>query len=191
MEKREFESTLFEGRAGNVEKDRSRLIIIISGIAVFAIVGLIVLQQMFGGGSARAEMSRSGSSEFDSYKDLVVILSKDMKTGERLTGAKFGQIKCRIQNTGDRTLVGLELHAAAVDYQNVEYPQRELAGRKDEQGKPVIVPGKDVTVIPSELTGRDELGPGEAMDVEINLEPIPDRSQLTDMIVVVNGLRLK
>jgi hypothetical protein len=172
MEKPDLEAHLFEPPVRNVEKDRSRLIIIISGVAVFVVIGLIILQRMCAAQSNRIEMARAGSTEFDSYKELLVVSNVEKVTGERLTGSKYGRIKCRIQNAGERMVIGLELIASAVGYDNEEYRKRT------------------VRVIPSEVTGRETLEPGEVMDVEINLEPIPDPVQIQDMIIVVAGLKV-
>ncbi len=174
----DFEGRIFEQPAGNVEKDRSRLIMIISGVAVFIVIGLIVVQQMYHTGSARVDFARAGSPEFDSYRDFVVLSNIEKYTGERLN-LNYARLRGRIQNTGDKSIVALQLRMAAVDFEN------ETHKRKD--GSLVE---KFVTVIPSQLTGRKSIEPNDIMDIELNLEPIPDTG-LMDIIVEVVGLKVK
>ncbi|GEM_PF-1350489 len=178
MADRDYEGRIFEQPAGNVEKDRSRLIMLISGIAVFIVIGLIVVQRMCDAGSAKIEFARAGSPEFDSYRDSVVLSNIERYTGKRLN-IDYARLRGRVQNTGDRSIVALQLRMAAVDYES------KTPVRKD--GSLVE---KTVTVIPSQLTGRKSIEPNDVMEIELNLEPIPD-SGLMDIILEVVGLKVR
>jgi hypothetical protein len=182
MAETDFEGRLFEQPAGSVEKDRSRLIMLISGVAVFVVIGLIMVQQMCYRGGVKTEFARAGSAEFDSYREKLVISYTDRKTGERMTGSRYASIKCKVENAGDKSIVALQLRMATVGFDGNTHR------RKD--GIPVE---KFVTVIPSQLTGRESLEPDEAMDIELNLEPIPDpdSGEIMDIIVEVVGLKVK
>lgn len=168
----DFEGRIFEQAAGNVERDRSRLIMIISGIAVFVVIGLIVVQQMYHTGSAKIDFARAGSPDFDSYKDSVVLSNVERFTGKRLN-INYARLGGRVQNTGDKSIVGLQLRLAAIDF--------ESSVRKE----------KLVTIIPSQLTGRKSIEPNDVMDIELNLEPVPGPGELMDIIVEVVGLKVK
>ena len=178
MEETDFEGRIFEQPTGKVEKDRSRLIMIISGIAVFIVVGLIIVQQMFNTGGAKVEFARAGSPEFDSYKDSVVLSNIEKFTGERLN-INYARLHGRVRNAGDKSILALQLRIAEIGFDG------NTVKRKD--GSLVE---KLVTVIPSQLTGRKSIEPNEVMDVDLNLEPIAT-DELMDIIVEIVGLKVK
>ena len=161
---------MFEQPAGNVEKDRSRIIVILSSAAVAVVVGLIIL---VGSRSVmqptQLEMARAGSEEFDSYLGYVQLTNINKTTAERLNN-KVGIIRCRVQNTGDRTLVSLQLRGVALGFNNEVLKET------------VITPMPRV---------RDSLGPGQSMAIELFLEPIPDPSMVMEMTIEVYGLKVR
>lgn len=160
---------MFEQPAGNEEKDRSRTVMILSGIAVGLVVVLIIFATTVAKRPAPKEIMHSGSPEFDSYKEFVRIDNVKKTAGERLN-ARFGHITCTVQNDGDKTLVGLELRAAAIDLSDV------------------VAREKIITPVPKI---RETLGPNESIDIDLYLEPIPDPQTLKDMIIEVYGLSVK
>ncbi len=160
---------MFEQEAGNIEKDRSRMIILVSGVAVLLVLGAIILYQSIGSAPTAVEMAAGGTPEFDSYKDAIVIRNLNMTTGERLN-SNFGRIRCIVQNTGDKTLVGLQLRGVAIDYSEA------------------VIKEKLITPIPLR---RDALAPNETLDIDLYIEPIPDLNALTQMNIQVVGLKIK
>lgn len=160
---------MFEQRTTNEEKDRSRSVMIVSGIAVGLVVVLIILASTVVKGPAPIEIVHSGSPEFDSYKEFVRIENVKKTAGERLN-ARFGHITCRVENGGDKTLLALELRAAALDLSDV------------------VVREKIITPVPNI---KDTLAPGESMAIDLYIEPIPDPLTLKDMIIEVYGLKVK
>lgn len=160
---------MFEPKAGNEEKDRSRSVMILSGIAVTLVVVLIILVTSFRKHSSPLETSRAGSSEFDSYVQYIKIDSLEKRHGERLNN-RYGRITCTVENAGDRVVSALQLRAAAVDLGDV------------------VVREKIITPVPNI---KDTLGPNLSMAIDLYLEPIPDPSTLKDMTIEVYGLKVK
>ena len=160
---------MFEQPAGNEEKDRSRSVMIVSGIAVMLVVVLIILVTSVGKRPASIEIAHSGSAEFDSYKEFVRIDNINKTAGVRLN-ARFGHITCLVENAGDKVLSALELRAAAVDLGDVVVRER------------IITPVPKI---------RETLGPNQSIDIDVYLEPIPDPTTLKDMIIEVYGLKVK
>lgn len=161
---------MFEQPAGNEEKDRSRVVMILSGAAVILVIVLIILVTSFGKRPGSHETAAGiGSAEFDSYKDFVRIDSINKSTGERLN-TRFGHITCKVANTGDRVLSALQLRAAAIDLGDV------------------TVREKIITPVPKL---QETLGPNQSIDIDVYLEPIPDPATLKDMIIELYGLKVK
>lgn len=183
---------MFEQPVGNVEKDRSRMIIIISGIAVFVVIGVIIMYHLLSSPTQRTELVGPGATEYDSYIENVKISNINMTTGKRLNNY-FGRIRCIVQNTGDRTITGLRLRGVAIGYTDapVDFPLKDMTpSQLDDFLKPrpeAKLNEKIVTPIPLRVS---ELPPGQTLDIDLNIEPIPDMSPM-DMVIQVIGLKLK
>ncbi|MFY9607175.1 MAG: hypothetical protein WAU45_01010 [Blastocatellia bacterium] len=160
---------MFEPRAGNEEKDRSRSVMIVSGIAVTLVVVLIILVTSFRKHNTPLESARAGSAEFDSYAQFIKINNVDKRHGERLNN-RYGRITCTVENTGDSVLSALQLRAAAIDLGDV------------------VVREKIITPVPNI---KETLGPNQSMPIDLYIEPIPDPLTLKDMIIEVHGLKVK
>ena len=160
---------MFEQPAGRVEKDRSRLIMLSTGATVLLVIGVIVLFSSYCSREVAVEMARAGSQEFDSYSPFVSIAINDKRTGERL-GVKYGRLLCTVRNDGDQVLVGLEVRAVVLGFSNE------------------VLMEKVSSHIPKP---REALSPHQSMDVDLNIEPIPDASQIMDMAVEIQALKLK
>jgi len=160
---------MFEQPTGNEEKDRSRTVMILSGIAVMLVVVLIILVTSFGTHTAPAETSQRGSQEFDSYAQFVRIDIVDKRHGERLN-TKYGRISCKVENTGDKVLSALQLRAAAIDLGDVTVKEKIIH----------VVPNSAAT-----------LRPNQSVDLDIYLEPISDPANLKDMIIEVFALKVQ
>jgi hypothetical protein len=162
---------MFEQPAGKVEKDRSRSIMILSGVAVLAVIVLIALVSSFGRKSAPVEFAQPGSPEFDSYVQYIKITNFEPTTGERPNlGTKFARIRCAVENTGDKDLIGLQLRMILIGF--------------DEQ----VIKQKTITPVP-EI--RRSLGAKQSMNIDVAIEPSPDRSEIMDMKIEVAGLETK
>jgi len=160
---------MFEQPIGKVEKDRSRSIMILSGVAVLAVIVLIVLVSSFGKKPSPIEFSRAGTAEFDSYSQYIKINNVEKFTGERLN-VRYGRFQCSVENSGDRVIMGLQLRLAAIGF-NTELFREKI-----------------VTVVPN---NKDTLQPDESMRVDASFEPIPDKAEIQDMTIEVYSLKLK
>ena len=163
---------MFEQSKENVEKDRSRLVVLISGIAVAAVILLIVLVSSFCKSGGRFEMAGPESDEFKSYASNIKVELVDKREGERELGklVRYARLVCNVTNTGDKTLVGLQLKGIAVGFNNETLRE------------------KVTTYIPGP---HGELDPGEMIRVEITMEPIPDPATIMDFKVEVAGLKVE
>ena len=162
---------MFEQPGENVEKDRSKLVMIMSGIAVAAVIVLIVLVTSFCKGSGRIEMALPGSAEFDSYVSNIKVDLVDKRVGERELNkvVNYARLICNVTNSGDKELVGLQLRGVAFGFNNETLRE------------------KVVTVIPG---SHSDLEPGNTIRVEVSMEPIPDPSQIMDFRVEVAGMKV-
>src|SRR5690242_16337917 len=111
---------MFEEPAADPKKDRSRLVIVLSTIAVLVVIALIIV---VGSRSSRQrasgiEMSRPGSPDFDSYSQFVQITDVVKETSSTLLGRRLGILRANVRNTGDKALTGLRIRAAAVGFGN-------------------------------------------------------------------------
>jgi hypothetical protein len=161
---------MFEQPVGKVEKDRSRLIMLLSGTAVLLVIGLIILVSSYVSQDVKVEMSRPGSPEFDSYSSFVTVAIKSKYTGVTFSGVKYARIECTVRNDGDRVLNGLQIRGVIVGFNN--------EALKD----------KVISPIPRQ---RETLDPQQSLDLDLNVEPVPDPSQIMDMLVEVYALKVK
>jgi hypothetical protein len=161
---------MFEQPVGRVEKDRSRLIILSSGTAVLVVIVLIVLVSSYCGGETKVDVVRRGSAEFDSYASTVSVVINDKRTGVTGLGNRYARILCTVQNNGDRVLTALELRGVVAGFSNE------------------VLKDKVISLVPR---SRDTLEPNQSIDVDLNIEPIPDPSEIMDMFVEVHGLKVQ
>jgi hypothetical protein len=169
---------MFEQPVGKAEKDRSRTIIIASGLAVIIVIILIVLASWLGTNSKqKEELFAEGTPEFQAYAAFVKAEVKKQFEGERLN-YYYRRMICVVTNTGDKTITGLQLNAAAVRFTGETIDQYE------------IVKEKKVTPVP---TQRESLSPNQSMEFEINIEPLDQKTQemVDHLIVQVKGLKVK
>ena len=168
---------MFEQPVGKAEKDRSRTIIVASGLAVLIVIILIVLISWVGTSTPqKLELYYAGSPEFDSYAQFVKVDVLDRLSGERFNNSQYKRIVCMVQNTGDKTLTGLQLQGAAIKNTGESLEDYE------------IVKEKITTPVPTE---RETLAPNQSMRLDIYIEPL-DRNIVVDRLIVqVKGLKFK
>lgn len=160
---------MFEQSAVKTEKDRSQTIMILSGVAVLAVIVLIIIVTSLGKRPSQLEMSHAGTPEFDAYAATIKIGNIDKKTGERLN-VKYARMQCVVQNTGDQVIVGLQLKASVIG------PGGQL------------IREKIITPVPN---NKVTLAPNQSMNIDVSLEPVPDPWDISDMVIELYGLKLK
>jgi len=151
------------------EKDRSRTIMALSGLAVLVVIVLIIVVTSVGRRQSQTAVALFGSPEFDAYASNVIIDNIEKKTGVRLNN-RYARILCTLQNTGDQVLSGVHLKAAIIG----------TGGQ--------LIREKIFTPVPNV---RDTLGPNQTMNIDVSVEPVPDPSEIMDMTIELNGLKLK
>lgn len=160
---------MFEQPAAKSEKDRSQSIMLLSGVAVLVVIVLIIIVTSFGRRTSQTDLAHAGSPEFDAYAPNVTIGNIDKRSGERLN-TKYARILCTVHNAGDKALIGLQLKAAVIG----------TGGQ--------LIREKIITPVPNT---RDTLGPGQTMNIDVSLEPVPDPSEIMDMTIELYGLKVR
>ena len=93
---------MFEQPAIKSEKDRSKTIMMVSGLAVLVVIVLIIAVTSFGRRQSVAEFAHTGSPEFDAYVPNVTI-GEHRKEDRRETEHQIRQNSvCTVQNAGDQ-----------------------------------------------------------------------------------------
>ena len=160
---------MFEQPVVKSEKDRSKTIMIVSGVAVLVVIVLIIVVTSLGRRQSQTEFAYSGSPEFDAYAPYLRITNIEKKTGERLN-IRYARILCTVQNAGDQVLVGLQLRAAIIG----------TGGQ--------VLKEKIFTAVPN---SKDTLAPNQSMNIDVSVERVPDPSEIIEMTIDVYGLKLK
>lgn len=160
---------MFEQPAVKSEKDRSQTIMILSGMAVLVVIVLIIVVTSLGRRPSHTDFASSGSPEFDGYAQNVKLENIEKWTGERLNN-RYARIQCTLQNAGDRVLTGAQLKASIIG----------TGGQ--------LIREKIFTPVPNI---RDSLDPNQTMNIDVSVEPVPDRSEIMEMTIELIGLKVK
>ena len=160
---------MFEQPTTQSEKDRSRTIMILSGLAILAVLVLIIAVTSLARKPAQTEFAYAGALEFDSYVGNLAINSVEKFHGERITG-RYVRIQGKVENTGDRAVIALHLKATVIG----------TGGQ--------LIREKIITPVPNT---NDELNPGEAMRVEVSLEGVPEPWEFRDVTIELHSLKVK
>lgn len=168
---------MFEQPVGKDEKDRSKLIIGVSAVLVLAVIALIALVSSLSSGNQKTvELAEIGTPEFDAYVPFIKFDVVNRVRGERFNNSKYVRVDGVFTNNGDKILTGLQVKILAVRYTGEDTSQYE------------IVKEKTVNPIP---TIHESLDPKRPARVELYLEPLDDREPIDDILVLVNGLKVK
>ena len=167
---------MFEQPVGKVEKDRSKIIIGISAVAVLTVIALIAIVSSFNSsGHKTVEMYLLGTPEYDSYSSFVRFDVLGRVKGERFNNSKYVRVEGILKNEGDKVLTGLQIKIMAVRYTGEDTTQYE------------IIKEKIVNPIPSMY---DSLDPKRSVRLDLYLEPLDDRESVDDILVHINGLKV-
>lgn len=163
--------SIFQNTDQTGERDRSRIIMALSGVAALLVIGaIVVVSSKSSRHSAESQMAQAGSAEFDSYAQSVTITNIDKATSSTLIGRKLGILKGTVTNNGNRTIVGLQIRGVAIGYGGEIQSQRVA------------------TPIPRV---HGPLRPGESMPITVQIDPIPDPSEIMDMTLQLYALKLQ
>jgi len=184
---------MFEQPAGKEEKDRSRSIMILCGIAVLAVIVLIIAvtrykpaagveldavrpvsqsypESEFVEGRLPCPPQDAPNSEAQAYVSHLLINDIDKRKGEYPNlNSKYVRILCTVKNTGDRPIVGLEMRMVLFGF-NCE-----------------VLKEKPINIVPSK---KARLAPGESISIDASIDRSPDPSEIMYMRIEPRGLKL-
>ena len=156
--------------------ESNRTLIISVAVAAAVVIALLFYLLMRAGGSggatepALAGAVRAGSAEFDKYKPNIVLDDPEATEAKRALGDIVMGLQTTVRNLTGKTLTGLEIRAAVVDY----------------EGKPVKE--RTVVVVP---TRQPELPPNKTMTVNVMLEGMSDTDARANIKMEVTGFKIK
>jgi hypothetical protein len=151
---------------------------LIIGVAVAAAVvvaGVFYVLMMRAGGSRVTDPTlqggiRAGSPQFEEYKSKIVLDEPEATESKRALGDIVMILQTTVRNLSGKTLNGLEMHAAVVDYEGKPVKQRTV----------LIIPGRQA-----------ELAPNKTMQVQVMLDGMSDTDARANIKMEVTGLKFK
>ena len=151
------------------------LIIVVAVIAGVVIAGVFALLMTFAGSGPSVDSSlqgaiREGSPEFQQYKSQIILDDPEATEAKRALGDIVMSLQTTARNLTGKTLSGLEIRAAVVDY----------------DGKPVKQ--RIVVVVP---TRQPELAPNKTMQVVVTLDGMSETDARANIKMEVSAFKFK
>src|SRR6476659_8261606 len=164
---------LHDRRADEAASHKTLIIVVAVAAAVVIALFFYVLMRAGGGASGEPTLQgaiRPGSPEFDKYKAGLVLDEPEATEAKRALGDIVMSLQTTVRNLTGKTLNGLEIHAAVVDY----------------EGKPVKE--RTVVVVP---TRQPELAPNKTLQVNVALDGMSDTDARANIKMEVTGFKFK
>jgi hypothetical protein len=151
------------------------LIIVVAVIAAVAIAGLFYGLMRFAGSGQQGDAGlqgaiRAGSPQFEQYKAQIFLDDPEATESKRALGDITMTLVTTVRNLTGKTLSGLEIRAAVVDYEGRPVKQRTVA----------VVPIK-----------QPELAANKTMQVQILLDGMTDTDARANIKMEVTGFKFK
>jgi hypothetical protein len=151
------------------------LIIVVAVVAAVAIAGLFYGLMRFAGSGPAVDSGlqgaiREGSPQFEQFKSQIVLDDPEATEAKRALGDIVMSLQTTARNLTGKTLSGLEIRAAVVDY----------------EGKPVKQ--RSVVVVP---TRQPELAPNKTMQVTVTLDGMSDADARANIRMEVIAFKFK
>jgi len=160
-------------RIESTETNRT-LIIGVAVVAAILIAGLFYgLMRLGGGGGGPTGLQgaiREGSPQFAENKKNIVLDDPEATEAKRALGDITMTLQTTVRNLTGKTLSGLEIRAAVVDY----------------EGKPVKQ--RAVVVVPTKVP---ELAPNKTLPVAVTLDGMSDTDARANIKMEVTGFKFK
>ena len=156
--------------------ETNRTLIIVVAIAAAVVIALLFYVLMRAGGSGNTVEPtlqgaiREGSPQFEEYTSKVFLDEPEATEAKRALGDIVMTLQTTVRNVTGKTLTGLEIRAAVVDY----------------EGKPVKQ--RNVVVIP---TRQPELAPNKTMQVNVTLDGMSDSDPRANIKMEVTAFKFK
>lgn len=161
-------------RVEGSETNRTLVIVVAIGAALLIAVFFYVLMRASGGGTASEPTLqgaiREGSPQFEEYKSKILLDDPEATEAKRTLGDIVMTLTTTVRNLSGKTLTGLEIRAAVVDY----------------EGKPIKQ--RNVVVIPIR---QPELAPNKTMPVNVTLDGMKDTDARANIKMEVAAFKLK
>jgi hypothetical protein len=158
------------------EETNRTLIIVVAVIAAVAIAGLVGgLMYLVGRGNTPPEVAmqgaiREGSPQFEEQRKNIVLDEPEATEAKRALGDIVMSLQTTVRNLTGKTLTGLEVRAAVVNY----------------EGKPVKQ--RAVVVVP---TRQPELAPNKTMQVNVLLDGFSEADARANIKMEVTAFKFK
>jgi hypothetical protein len=157
------------------ERDSHRTLIIIVAVAAAVVIALFFALLFMGTRGETGEPTlegaiRAGTPEFEQYRTQILLDDPEANEAKRPLGDIVMTLKTVVRNLSGKTLIGLEVRAAVVDY----------------EGKPVKQ--RTVVVIP---VRRPELPPNKTMEIPVLLEGMSDKDARANIKMEITALKFK
>ena len=155
--------------------ESNRTLIIIVAVAAAVVIALVFYLLMRAGGGRASEpvlqgAIRAGSPQFEQYKSQIVLDDPEATEAKRALGDIVMSLQTTVRNLTGKTLNGLEIRAAVVDYPQQPVKQRTV----------IVVP-----------TRQPELPPNKTMQVQVMLEGMSDKDARANIKMEVTGFKFK
>jgi hypothetical protein len=150
------------------------LIIVVAVIAAIVIAGLFYgLMRLGGGGGGPAALQggiRAGSPDFEKNKQGIVLDDPEATEAKRALGDITMTLQTTVRNLTGKTLTGLEMRAAVVDYEGKPVKQRTI----------LVIPAK-----------QPELAPNKTLPVAVTLDGMTDTDARANIKMEVTAFKFK
>ena len=155
--------------------ESNRTLIIIVAVAAAVVIAILFYFLMRAGGGRTSEPTlqgaiRAGSPQFEQLKSQIVLDDPEATEAKRALGDIVMSLQTTVRNLTGKTLNGLEIRAAVVDYQGQPVKQRTV----------IVVP-----------TRQPELPPNKTMQVAVMLEGMSDQDARANIKMEVTGFKFK
>ena len=160
----------------NEANESNRTLIIGAAVVAAIVIAAVfyVLMRVGSGGNTTGDTLqgaiRAGSPQFEEYKSKIVLDDPEATEAKRALGDIVMTLSTVVRNLTGKTLNGLEIRAAVVDY----------------EGKPVKE--RTVIVIPAR---QAELLPNKTLPVNITLDGMKDTDARANIKMEVVGFKFK
>ena len=156
--------------------ESNRTLIIVVAVAAAVVIALLFYLLLRAGGSGRTTEPtlqgaiRAGSPQWEQYQANIALDDPEATEAKRALGDIVMSLQTTIRNLTGKTLNGLEIRAAVVDYQGQPVKQRTV----------IVVP-----------TRQAELPPNKTMQVQVMLEGMSDTDARANIKMEVTGFKFK
>ena len=161
-------------RAETSETNRTLIIVVAIGAAVvIAIFFYVLMRASSGSGGSEPTLQgaiREGTPQFEEWKSKIHLDEPEATEAKRALGDTVMTLTTTVRNLTGKTLNGLEIRAAVVDY----------------EGKPIKQ--RNVVVIP---TRQPELLPNKPMQVNVMLDGFKDTDPRANIKMEVAAVKFK